>query len=55
MRLLEACKFVCEFYSIDIETCRNLYWDEVLAYLNILNWKDNVHTRSLGNFDVASS
>lgn len=35
----EAINFVCEFYNIDEETAVELYWDEIEAYMRILQWK----------------
>jgi hypothetical protein len=37
----QAILFVMEFYSIDRETAIALYWDEIEAYLRILNWDKN--------------
>ena len=41
--MIEAIEFVMSFYNVSREDAVNLYWDEVEAYMQLLNHevKDN--------------
>ena len=45
----EAIEFVMEFYDVTYDDCVAFYWDEIEAYMRIVEWKNERTNKSAGH------